>query len=184
MFIIPIDHPKILIPSEFVKIGRPIHTLAPVFYTKAFKAAFAKRPNILSCLSKNQPDENSIDLSLFLWQEFSTAEEVRVCVFYVADILGKPEAMRRWFSEQGFDVDVLTDIVTTQGSNKGSRIFAYDKLRRGNKPRNFWAKRFNILSRDLFGVPEWRIFDNNSGVNITYSAGDIIFDVDMNHAGK
>ena len=95
-FSIKAGDPKISMPSPFMSLGRPMK------YDHVFiKDAAEKYPKITACLSEAKPDDTGLNLLNFRWDDFNTDTEVRLCLFYVADILNSPDRMKEWFEAQG-----------------------------------------------------------------------------------
>ncbi|MEM9499778.1 MAG: hypothetical protein AAGA28_17785 [Pseudomonadota bacterium] len=70
-----------------------------------FLDAFGRFESLSSC-GVHQGDTFAL-----AWEEFSTAEEIRVCLFLLAEFFRTPDQMRKWFDEQGFHTHLSSETV-------------------------------------------------------------------------
>lgn len=93
-------------PSDIAYNGKgiPLSNL-----TDSIKIAAQKFPNLNACLSVSP--KASRRLEDFDWKSMENYDEVRVCVFYIANTLGTKELTAAWFKESGFSVSFASNAI-------------------------------------------------------------------------
>lgn len=161
-FFIKADHPKVGNPSPFMTNGTPME------YDHVFiKDAAEEYPDITSCLKDNKSNGVALNLLNLRWSDFKTDEEVKLCVFYVADILNSSDKIIDWFDAQGMPNHIFTSSLTSQPPLTSIAVY-------GDFPEyislNCSLFRMFVVSL-VFRRPPWRTWyvrENAIGLRINY----------------
>jgi len=166
-FLIRANHPKVGNPSSFMSNGSPMK------YSHVFiKDAAEEYPDITACLNGNKSGGTALNLLNFRWTDFKTDEEVRLCLFYVADILSSYDKMTEWFGAQGMPTHIFTASLTHQPPLTSMAVY-------GDFPEHIPSSCsfLDMIVQTFFGWVPWRVWnvrENASGVRINYMLDDQI----------
>ncbi len=167
-FLIKADHPKVGNPSPFMTNGTPMG------YDHVFiKDAAKKYPDITSCLKGDKSDGVALNLLNFRWSDFETDEEVRLCVFYVADILNSSDKIVDWFNAQGMPNHIFTPSLTPQPPGTSFAVYG-DFPERIPKTCSFYNTFVRPLFLYLAPWRTWYVRENAAGLRINYMLDDRI----------
>ncbi|MBY6152963.1 hypothetical protein KUV47_07065 [Vannielia litorea] len=168
-FQIPVSHPKLRNPSPFKSVGREM-SFDHVFIKDAYKTV----PNAEACLEKVEGSDTTLNLLDLKWASLRSDEEVRLCLFYIADILGSSERTEAWFRAQEMSVHTTTVPGTSEPP------MAY-KILRATFPENapHSCSLYDIFVDPIFNPSRWiwNIRQNASGVRVVYARDGAITDV-------
>ena len=102
-FLIPAAHPKVKNPSPFMSNGKQFK-----FDHVSIKDAYERFPDSTTCLALDEANNTPLNLLDLRWDEFKNDDEVRLCFFYIADILDNSERVEDWFRAQGMAIYAFT----------------------------------------------------------------------------
>ena len=143
-------------------------------YDRVFiKDAAEKYPEITTCLSDTKLDDTGLNLLNFRWGDFKTDAEVRICLFYVADLLNSSDRMKEWFVAQGMPTHTFRISTLNQPPFSAMTLTARSP-EYVSRPCSLYA----VFVAPLFdGSPwrrEWKVRENASGFQIAYLIDDRI----------
>ncbi|MBY6047118.1 hypothetical protein [Vannielia litorea] len=168
-FQIPVSHPKLRNPSPFKYVGKEM-SFDHVFIKDAYKTV----PNAEACLAKVEGSDTTLNLLDLKWASLRSDEEVRLCLFYIADILGSSERTEAWFRAQEMHVH----ITTVPGNSEPPMAHT---ILRATFPENVpqSCSLYDMFVDPIFNPSRWiwNIRQNASGVRVVYARDGAIRDV-------
>lgn len=131
------------------------------------KDAHEKFPNVTACLADVEANDKTLNLLNLKWAEFNDDEEVRLCVFYIADILRTSERVEDWFRAQGMGIHAFT-ISETQNPPLTSRTLRGSFSEHDRVTCSFYSMFVAPLFNGAPWRPDWDVRRNAIGVQIAY----------------
>jgi hypothetical protein len=171
-FLISTAHPKIEEPPSLPSMEKQIG-LSQI----RLEVSYKNFPDITACLDDTDFGSATLNLLNFRWADFAKDEDVRLCFFYVADILGSAERVEGWFRAQR-----MATWVITSGHSEESRLphtILHGGFRGPPLPCTFYS---TFVAPFLSGAPwrpAWDVRRDASGIRVEYFRDGRIARIEM-----